>query len=141
MKKTAVIFDIDGLLINSEPLWNKAATEIFRQYGISLTEQQYATTTGLRSKEFVAYWLHQFNVPASQNEIVEKKVVDMARSVFDLSADITIELNQWNKKLSDKVFSTLEDGNKQELTKQLHDLKEYEKELLEIIKKIDTLHI
>ena len=72
---------------------------------------------------------------------VEKKVVDMARSVFDLSADITIELNQWNKKLSDKVFSTLEDGNKQELTKQLHDLKEYEKELLEIIKKIDTLHI
>jgi len=50
MKKTAVIFDIDGLLINSEPLWNKAAAEIFRQYGISLTEAQYATTTGLRSK-------------------------------------------------------------------------------------------
>ena len=40
MKKSAVIFDIDGLLINSEPLWNKAATEIFRQYGIQLTEAQ-----------------------------------------------------------------------------------------------------
>jgi beta-phosphoglucomutase-like phosphatase (HAD superfamily) len=38
MKKTAVIFDIDGLLINSEPLWNKAAAEIFRQYGISLLD-------------------------------------------------------------------------------------------------------
>jgi HAD superfamily hydrolase (TIGR01509 family) len=69
MKKSAVIFDIDGLLINSEPLWNKAATEIFRQYGITLTEQQYATTTGLRSKEFVAYWLQQFNVPISQNDL------------------------------------------------------------------------
>jgi beta-phosphoglucomutase-like phosphatase (HAD superfamily) len=74
MKKTAVIFDIDGLLIDSEPLWNKAATEIFRQYGILLTPQQYATTTGLRSKEFVAYWLHEFNVPHSQNEIVENKL-------------------------------------------------------------------
>jgi sugar-phosphatase len=76
MNKTAVIFDIDGLLINSEPLWNKAAAEIFRQYGIILTEQQYATTTGLRSKEFVAFWLHQNNVPISQNEIVEKKIID-----------------------------------------------------------------
>ena len=66
MKKSAVIFDIDGLLINSEPLWNKAAAEIFRQYGISLTEAQYATTTGLRSKEFVAHWLHKYKIPASE---------------------------------------------------------------------------
>jgi sugar-phosphatase len=47
MEKSAVIFDIDGLLINSEPLWNQAAAEIFRQYGIILTEEQYALTTGL----------------------------------------------------------------------------------------------
>ena len=66
MKKTAVIFDIDGLLINSEPLWNKAAAEIFRQYGIILTEAQYATTTGLRSKEFVAHWLHDYKIPSTE---------------------------------------------------------------------------
>ena len=88
MKKSAVIFDIDGLLINSEPLWNKAATEIFRQYGITLTEQQYAITTGLRSKEFVAYWLHQFNVPASQNEIAEKKIIQLALSLIDSEATL-----------------------------------------------------
>ena len=83
MKKSAVIFDIDGLLINSEPLWNKAATEIFRQYGVILTQQQYATTTGLRSKEFVAFWLHQFNVPVSQNEIVEKRIIELALELID----------------------------------------------------------
>lgn len=88
MKKSAVIFDIDGLLINSEPLWNKAATEIFRQYGIQLNQQQYATTTGLRSKEFVAFWLHQFNVPQSQNEIAEKKVIDLALSLIDKEATL-----------------------------------------------------
>lgn len=88
MKKSAVIFDIDGLLINSESLWNKAATEIFRQYGITLTEQQYATTTGLRSKEFVAHWLHQFNVPASQNEIAERKVIDLALDLIDKEATL-----------------------------------------------------
>ena len=88
MKKTAVIFDIDGLLINSEPLWNKAATEIFRQYGITLTAQQYATTTGLRSKEFVAHWLHQFNVPASQFDIAERKVIDLALQLIDQDATL-----------------------------------------------------
>ncbi len=66
MEKSAVIFDIDGLLINSEPLWNKAATEIFRQYGIQLSEVQYAQTTGLRSKEFVAHWLNLNDVPSSR---------------------------------------------------------------------------
>jgi sugar-phosphatase len=88
MKKSAVIFDIDGLLINSEPLWNKAATEIIIQYGITLSEQQYAITTGLRSKEFVAYWLHQFNVPASQNEIAEKKIIQLALSLIDTEATL-----------------------------------------------------
>ena len=72
---------------------------------------------------------------------VEKKVVDMARRVFDLCADVTSSLAQWGKHLSDKVFSTLENGNKQELTELLHDLRRCEKELLEIQKKIDTLLI
>ena len=88
MKKTAVIFDIDGLLINSEPLWNKAAAEIFRQYGISLTEAQYATTTGLRSKEFVAHWLHEYKIPSSEYERAEQRVIDQALLYIDKEATL-----------------------------------------------------
>ena len=36
MQLTSVIFDIDGLLIDSEPLWNEAASEVFATYGVSL---------------------------------------------------------------------------------------------------------
>jgi len=88
MKKSAVIFDIDGLLINSEPLWNKAANEIFRQYGIQLTEDQYHLTTGLRSKEFVAHWMHEFKVPASEFERAEKKIIDLALDLIDKEATL-----------------------------------------------------
>jgi sugar-phosphatase len=88
MKKSAVIFDIDGLLINSEPLWNKAATEIFRQYGIQLTEEQYAITTGLRSKEFVAYWLQQYQVPASEFERAEQRLITLAIELIDKEATL-----------------------------------------------------
>ncbi len=88
MEKSAVIFDIDGLLINSEPLWNKAATEIFRQYGIQLSESQYATTTGLRSKEFVAHWLILNDVPASEFDRAEQKIIKLALELIDKDATL-----------------------------------------------------
>lgn len=88
MKKSAVIFDIDGLLINSEPLWNKAANEVFKQYGIILTQEQYTTTTGLRTKEFVAHWLHQFKIPSSEYERAEQKVIDAALNFIDKEATL-----------------------------------------------------
>jgi sugar-phosphatase len=88
MEKSAVIFDIDGLLINSEPLWNKAATEIFRQYGIQLSEEQYAITTGLRSKEFVAHWLLLHKVPASEFDRAEQKVITLALDMIDKEATL-----------------------------------------------------
>ncbi|MDP1812609.1 MAG: hexitol phosphatase HxpB [Sediminibacterium sp.] len=77
MQLNTVIFDIDGLLIDSEPLWNEAATEVFRDYGIELTEEQYRTTTGLRTKEFVQWWLSHYKIDKTVfdkagNAIVEK---------------------------------------------------------------------
>ena len=88
MEKSAVIFDIDGLLINSEPLWNQAAAEIFRQYGIILTEEQYALTTGLRSKEFVTHWLLQHKIPSTEFERVEDKIVQLALKLIDKDATL-----------------------------------------------------
>ena len=88
MEKSAVIFDIDGLLINSEPLWNQAAAEIFRQYGIILTEEQYALTTGLRSKEFVTHWLIQHKIPSTEFDRVEEKIVNLALSLIDKNATL-----------------------------------------------------
>jgi sugar-phosphatase len=88
MEKSAVIFDIDGLLINSELLWNKAATEIFRQYGIQLNEAQYATTTGLRSKEFVAHWFILNDVPASEFDRAEQKIIKLALDLIDKDATL-----------------------------------------------------
>jgi mannitol-1-/sugar-/sorbitol-6-/2-deoxyglucose-6-phosphatase len=52
----AVIFDMDGLLIDSEPLWHVAEKEVFGARGLSLTEAMCEETTGLRTDEMVAYW-------------------------------------------------------------------------------------
>ena len=75
MELNTVIFDIDGLLIDSEPLWNEAAADVFKQYGVDLTEEQYKTTTGLRTKEFVQWWFAYFNIGAEEYSRAEKKIV------------------------------------------------------------------
>jgi sugar-phosphatase len=53
---------MDGLLIDSEPLWKEAAQEVFSGYNIQLTDEQYTSSTGLRTKEFVHWWFAQFGV-------------------------------------------------------------------------------
>jgi HAD superfamily hydrolase (TIGR01509 family) len=52
----AVIFDMDGLLIDSEPLWVRAEMEVFGEVGVTLGEEDCAKTKGLRIDDVIAYW-------------------------------------------------------------------------------------
>ncbi|MCA9581960.1 MAG: hexitol phosphatase HxpB [Myxococcales bacterium] len=52
----AAIFDLDGLLIDSEPLWQRAERSVFAAIGVPLTDAHCAQTTGLRIREVVAHW-------------------------------------------------------------------------------------
>jgi beta-phosphoglucomutase-like phosphatase (HAD superfamily) len=77
MQLNTVIFDMDGLLIDSEPLWNEAADEIFKQYQLYITPQQYATTTGMRVKEFVSWWFNLYKIPLKYAPKAEKDICDL----------------------------------------------------------------
>ncbi|MES2850624.1 MAG: hexitol phosphatase HxpB [Bacteroidota bacterium] len=77
MQLNTVIFDMDGLLIDSEPIWNEAADEIFKQYGIRISTEQYSTTTGMRIKEFVLYWFRLNNIPAENATTAEEKIIQL----------------------------------------------------------------
>lgn len=52
----AVIFDMDGVLIDSEPLWKIAEIEGFGKVGINLTQTDCEETVGLRIDEVVRLW-------------------------------------------------------------------------------------
>jgi sugar-phosphatase len=77
MQLNTVIFDIDGLLIDSEPLWGEAADEVFKSYGLSLTEDQYKTTTGLKTKEFIQWWFGYFQIDKKEFAIAEKRIIEL----------------------------------------------------------------
>jgi HAD superfamily hydrolase (TIGR01509 family) len=75
MQLNTVIFDMDGLLIDSEPLWGEAAMEVFQRYNFQLTPAQYATTTGMRTKEFVEWWFNHHKIEARHNAEAEKDIL------------------------------------------------------------------
>jgi mannitol-1-/sugar-/sorbitol-6-/2-deoxyglucose-6-phosphatase len=52
----AVIYDMDGVLTDSEPLWKIAMEEVFASVGCTLTRQDFQKTVGLRIDEVVVYW-------------------------------------------------------------------------------------
>jgi mannitol-1-/sugar-/sorbitol-6-/2-deoxyglucose-6-phosphatase len=51
----AVIFDMDGVLLDSEPFWQEAEIEVFASVGTHLTREQCIETTGLPINDVVTY--------------------------------------------------------------------------------------
>ena len=56
MALEAAVFDMDGVLVDSEPLWQEAEIEVFATVGVELTAALCAQTMGLRIDEAVDHW-------------------------------------------------------------------------------------
>lgn len=72
----AAIFDMDGLLIDSEPLWQEAEVEVFGALGVPLSRELCRQTTGLRVDDVVRHWFgrHPWTGPGLAE--VEAAVID-----------------------------------------------------------------
>ena len=66
----AVIFDMDGVLVDSEPIWKVAMEESFHSVGCKLTREDFQKTVGLRIDEVISYW---YKIAPWENE-TEKEV-------------------------------------------------------------------
>ena len=88
MKLDTVIFDMDGLLVDSEPLWGVAANNIFEQYGFRISPEQNVTTTGLRTREFVHWWFQHFGINVNEEPVAENKILNRMLELID--ADCTM---------------------------------------------------
>lgn len=70
----AVIFDMDGLLIDSEPLWRLAEVEVFNSVGVPLTDELALTTMGLRTDEVVEHWYARYPWQGCSLKEVEARI-------------------------------------------------------------------
>jgi len=56
----AIIFDMDGVLIDSEPLWKIAEIEGFAKVGLDVTAKSLEESVGLRIDEVVKIWHNKY---------------------------------------------------------------------------------
>jgi HAD superfamily hydrolase (TIGR01509 family) len=77
----AVIFDMDGVLVDSEPLWRLAERRTFAEVGIELTDSDCERTMGMRTDEVIQFWYRQApwdgTSPAEVEAKLEKRMQEL----------------------------------------------------------------
>lgn len=80
----AVIFDMDGVLIDSEPLWKIAEVAAFAAVGIQITATELEQTVGLRIDEVIEFWCQQKRGNSKLKEkIISGIISEMVRLIFE----------------------------------------------------------
>ena len=85
----AVIFDMDGILIDSEPLWKIAMEKVFSALGCQLSKNDFQKTVGLRIDEVITYWNKDQNLGIQDVSVVETAIIDQ---MIDLVTESPIPL-------------------------------------------------
>jgi HAD superfamily hydrolase (TIGR01509 family) len=78
VKPVAVVFDLDGVLLDSEPVWNAAREALVRERGGTWDERATTDMMGMSSKEWASYMRDRLGVPMTPAEINDDVVRRLA---------------------------------------------------------------
>ena len=90
MQKKAVIFDMDGVIIDSQPLYHAFDVRMLRQFGIPATKETPIPYSGLTSVDRMTKYKKDFGLEATVEELI-KMSVDSMREVFLTSELLPID--------------------------------------------------
>ena len=69
----AVLFDMDGVIVDTEPLHHKAYNNMFTDFNIDVSESMYQSFTGQSTISICRLLCEYFNLDVAPNELVERK--------------------------------------------------------------------
>jgi HAD superfamily hydrolase (TIGR01509 family) len=84
----AVIFDFDGIIIESEPLWVEAEISVFKSVGIELTPEMCRKTTGLNTQDTLDYWYGIYHWKNKSVFQVYKEIMEVMQVLILERADL-----------------------------------------------------
>ncbi len=83
----AAIFDMDGLLIDSEPLWREAEISVFGSLGVPLTRELCRQTLGVRLDGVVRHWYGKYPWQNESLEVVEDRILEVVSRLISERAE------------------------------------------------------
>ena len=92
----AIIFDLDGVLADSEPCWNQIDTKLLAEYGVSYRGEYHRNVLGVSYRLAVEFYKNAFHISASLEELMRQRgeiAIDFFANRVDLfpSAKMTLE--------------------------------------------------
>ena len=74
-----IIFDMDGVIINSEPLFEKLEEEIFRAYEIPYVKEEVDGFIGRKIEDFWTYFKDKYHLKPSVEALAQDHIIRYKR--------------------------------------------------------------
>jgi len=68
-----VIFDLDGVLADSEPWWNQIDAKLLAEYGVSYCGEYHRNVLGVSYRLAVEFYKNAFHISASVEELMRRR--------------------------------------------------------------------
>jgi HAD superfamily hydrolase (TIGR01509 family) len=69
----AVIFDLDGVLADSEPWWNQIDAALLSEYGVTYRGEYHQNVLGVNYRLAIEFYKKVFGLPASTEEMMRRR--------------------------------------------------------------------
>ena len=69
----AVIFDLDGVLADSEPWWNQIDAKLLAEHGVSYRGEYHRNVLGVSYRVAVEFYKNAFHISASVEELMRRR--------------------------------------------------------------------
>jgi HAD superfamily hydrolase (TIGR01509 family) len=83
-----VLYDMDGLLLDTEPLWGVSMLRVAQKHRIPITAKQFKETTGLRIYEVTDHWALHYPWEGSTASEVADEILDDIIASSKVSASV-----------------------------------------------------
>ncbi len=89
MALQAVLFDMDGVIVDTEPLHRKAYFQVFSDLGMDVSEKLYTSFTGLSTFRTIENLKENFDIPLETQEVMRRKRAYF-KTYFDTDPDFDL---------------------------------------------------
>ena len=72
-KTSAVIFDLDGVLADSEPWWNQIDAKLLAEYGIDYHGEHHREVLGVNYRLAIEFYKKTFNLSAGTEQMMKRR--------------------------------------------------------------------
>ena len=82
----AVIFDMDGVIIDSEPFWKQAEFDVFSSLGVIVSEEFTPITQAMTTAEVADFWFEKYPWENVSLKEVEERVISRVIGLIETNS-------------------------------------------------------